>query len=83
MDLVTIADVRKARLRDEEGVLVNTNAFNRLAAQWVRLYDPPIDGRTPLDGAGDPSVSTIPASQALGALDKGFTEEPHVSHKRR
>lgn len=78
MEFVTIAHVRKVRERDPDGELLDIHGFNRLGAQYVKLYDPPIDGLTPVDGAGEPSFSVIAASQALQALDKGFTEEPLV-----
>ena len=82
VDFVTIAHVLKVRERDADGELLDTHAFHRLSAQYVRLYDPPVDGLTPLDGAGEPASSVIGASQALGALDKGFTEEPIVAAKK-
>lgn len=83
MELVTIAQVRVARKHDElTGELVNTTANYRLQAQHVLLYDPPgLDGEITLDGEGNPMTSYIAASQALEALDKGFTEAPPLSKR--
>ena len=76
MEFVTIAQVKRANEYDTAGELVNAEAFMRLSAQHVRLYDPPVDGVTPVDGEGKPMTSDIGARDSLKALAKGFTEEP-------
>ena len=82
MEFVTISQVREALKHDEiSGELVDANRAYRLNAQYVKLYDPPVDGKTPVDGAGEPAFSLIGARDSLKALDKGFTEEP-VKAKR-
>ena len=42
----------------------------------LRLYDPPVDGCTPLDGAGNPMQSYIRAADVPAKLARGFTHEP-------
>lgn len=75
--MTTIADIHKALLRaPDTGEFLDPIAAMELNSQFVTLYDPAIDGVTPLDGAGNPSTSVVGASQALAALAKGFTEEP-------
>lgn len=79
---VTIEDVREALKHDElTGKLVNATAAYRLQAQYVTLFDPPIDGVTPVDGEGEPMTSDVQATNALAALGQGFTEKP-VGHGR-
>lgn len=78
MELVTLAHVRKMRERDPDtGEFTNTLGYQRLFAQHVLLYDPSGE-----DGEGNPMTSYILASQALEALDKGFTEEPPKKPKK-
>ena len=43
---------------------------------YVRLYDPPVDGKTPLDGAGKPMSSPVQLRDKRAKLIYGFTEEP-------
>ena len=77
MEIITISQVREAGKKDPiSGEYLDLAAFYGLGAQYVQLYDPPVGGATPEDGAGKPATSFIGASQALGALDKGFTEKP-------
>ena len=49
-----------------------------LNTQRLTLYDPPVDGLTPLDGAGQPRSSVIPATSLAAKLALGFTREPVV-----
>lgn len=55
----------------------------RLQVQFVWLYDPPIEGITPLDGAGEPRASAIRATEAAAALAKGFTAQPVVKGAKK
>lgn len=42
----------------------------------VALYDPPVRGKTPLDGAGNPRTSRVPAVDVEAKLGLGCTREP-------
>lgn len=42
----------------------------------VQLYDPPVDGATPLNGAGEPRTSPIPMRDVEAKLEQGFTRKP-------
>ena len=44
--------------------------------QFVTLYDVPVNGATPLDGAGEPMTSQIQLRDRAVKLAQGFTEEP-------
>jgi hypothetical protein len=46
------------------------------AIQFEDLYDPPVDGRTPVDGEGKPRTSPIPWRDVEAKLAQGFTERP-------
>lgn len=43
------------------------------------LYDPPVNGATPLDGAGEPMTSVIQVRDRVAKLAQGFTEKPVVA----
>ena len=43
---------------------------------YVTLYDSPVDGKTPLDGSGDPRTSQIQLRDEKTKLAQGFTKEP-------
>lgn len=43
---------------------------------WLMLYDPPVDGATPKDGAGNPMQSKVRAVDIGAKLALGFTEHP-------
>lgn len=74
---LTLDAVRHALERDPAtGEYRDPHAAYGLNSEFVELYDPPVDGTTPLDGGGLPRRSMIAASQALSSLEKGFTEEP-------
>ena len=45
------------------------------------LYDPPVDGATPLDGEGNPMTSPILTRDVQAKLRQGFTLEPVVEEK--
>lgn len=45
-------------------------------ADYVTLYDPPVDGETPLDGEGSPRTSRIHATDVKAKLSQGFTLLP-------
>lgn len=82
MDLITIEQARAALRRDpDSGEYVDALAAYGLNAQHIELYDPPVDGETPKDGAGDPRKSLIAASQFKAALLKGFTEKPEKARR--
>lgn len=50
---------------------------NEVEAQlYEKLYDPPQDGATPLDGAGQPRTSVIHKTDVEYKLGRGFTREP-------
>lgn len=63
MPLVDTQDTELARKAEE----------NQL---YVTLYDPPVDGKTPLDGMGDPMTSPIQLRDEKAKLAQGFTKEP-------
>ncbi len=46
--------------------------------EMVNLYDPPVDGATPLNGAGEPRTSVIPKRDVEPKLAQGCTLEPLV-----
>ena len=46
------------------------------AIQFVDLYDPPVNGATPLDGEGKPMTSPIQLRDKAAKLGQGFTKEP-------
>jgi len=48
----------------------------REGQQHVNLYDPPVDGATPLNGADEPRTSPIPVRDVEAKLAQGFTREP-------
>jgi hypothetical protein len=50
--------------------------LRQLHNSFVRLYDPPVDGKTPLDGAGNPRTSQVRASDVDGKIALGCTREP-------
>ncbi len=39
----------------------------------IRLYDPPVDGKTPADGAGLPATSEIVLRDKESKIEEGFT----------
>lgn len=50
------------------------NAEKEWASQvHIRLYDPPRDGRTPLDGAGIPQTSAVVLRDREAKIAQGFT----------
>lgn len=53
------------------------------AMTHTRLYDPPIDGATPLDGAGDPMTSQIQLRDVDAKLEQGFTRKPVVKSAKK
>ena len=42
----------------------------------VLLYDPPVGGKTPLDGAGNPRTSRVRAIDVGAKIAAGFTQNP-------
>ena len=52
-----------------------------LNMEYVTLYDPPRDGKTPLDGAGEPQTSNIHATDVKAKLGQGFTLNPQPEPK--
>ncbi len=42
----------------------------------AHLYDPPENGLTPLNGAGEPRSSPIPERDVAPKLEQGYTREP-------
>jgi len=77
-EIVTVAHARAVGRRDElKGELINLTAYYALNSQWVLLYDPPdADGEFVVDGDGEPAQSLVSASQAIDAVERGFTEAP-------
>ena len=51
--------------------------------QFVTLYDVPVNGVTPLDGAGEPCTSQIQLRDRAVKLAQGFTEEPLLLEKEK
>lgn len=45
------------------------------------LYDPPVDGKTPLDGEGNPQRSRFYLRDVPMKLGQGFTELPVAPEK--
>lgn len=41
----------------------------------IRLYDPPVDGKTPADGAGAPQSSAVVLRDREAKIAQGFTRE--------
>lgn len=70
---VPLVDVEDTELQRKE-VEVMTHA---------RLFDPPVDGATPLDGAGDPMTSQIIVRDVNAKLEQGFTLEPVVKRGKK
>ena len=50
---------------------------------YVTLYDVPVNGVTPLDGAGEPRTSQIQLRDEKTKLAQGFTEEPLLPEKEK
>ena len=83
MEFVTLDHIdRVTKFSPEDGKPLFPKEKDRLGIQFVWLYDPPVEGVTPLDGAGEPRASVIRASQLKEALAKGFTEAPLKKGKK-
>lgn len=59
----------------------NQDGANAILAQIarekkIRLYDPPKDGKTPVDGAGEPQFSVVRVGDKDAKLALGFTDQP-------
>ncbi len=63
MPLVDVYDDRSVRKAEDQG-------------KYETLYDPPVDGATPLDGAGEPASSVIHLPDVDGKLTQGYTRVP-------
>ena len=63
MPLVDVPDTELARKEHENSSITS-------------LYDLPRDGKTPLDGAGEPMKSVIQVRDVAAKLKQGFTREP-------
>lgn len=63
-----------ATINDETGKVIIQGQIDREARVW--LYDPPKDGVTPVDGAGNPQKSPVRRADVAAKLALGFTEEP-------
>lgn len=42
---------------------------------YIRLYDPPVDGKTPADGQGLPATSVLIQRDREAKIAQGFTRE--------
>jgi hypothetical protein len=58
-------------LVDRPDTELEEKAWNN--ANTIRLYDPPVDGKTPSDGAGLPATSEIVLRDKESKLEGGFT----------
>ena len=88
----------KLRLTNERGQIVSKGyladdgsgrpnmtlaELRELHNSFVYLYDPPVDGATPLDGAGNPRTSAIRRCDEGAKIALGFTRAAVVRASAR
>lgn len=59
-----------------DGAPLHPDDYQRANGHTVTLYDPPVRGETPVDGAGNSRTSEVNAARIHEAFAKGFTVEP-------
>ena len=70
MPLVDVPDQNRLQEKQEE------------QAAYMRLFDPPVDGLTPLTGEGQPRSSAIHLIDVAAKIGQGFTREPLVAEEK-